>query len=50
MIVNVNLIMEEHDRIRKEATGETWVGLVRLGLETAEKRIADEKAASGIAN
>lgn len=48
MIVNVNLIMEEDERNRKEAVGLTWIGLVRLGLETAEARkAAEEKKARG---
>ncbi len=50
MVRNVNLVIEESIRERKELTGATWVGLLLLGLETKEKEIREAKEKSELAN
>ena len=44
-MVKVFVTLEDAEKERKEATGQTWLELLMLGIETAEKRMQESEEA-----
>ena len=41
-MVKVFVTLEDSEKERKEATGRTWLELLMLGIDTAEKRMVEK--------